>query len=177
MVGWLHLGMQEINRTDFYWEKKPWSFAENKLKLSNPKMNYLNLIISFKNFFFFSKLAKYFVLPLSSWCTSLWRLFPNTHFLALLTQDRIYHHMKSKSKQSDETNCKCFDCPWTHFSLEMLKNSGYLSQVGGENEPVSPMMLQFALDQKAWPQTLASDQLFDLVLTHLKYSILSCRDI
>lgn len=59
----------------------------------------------------------------------------------------------------------------------MLKNSGYLSQVGGENETVSPMMLLFALDQKPWPQTLASDQLFDLVLTHLKYPILSCRDI
>lgn len=59
----------------------------------------------------------------------------------------------------------------------MLKNSGYLSQVGGENEPVSPIMLQFALDQKAWPQTLASEQLFDLVLTHLKYPILPCRDI
>lgn len=49
--------------------------------------------------------------------------------------------------------------------------------MGGENEPTSPVMLLFALHQKPWPQTLASDQLFDLVLTHLKFPILSCRNI
>lgn len=39
------------------------SFAENKLKASKPKMNYLNRIISFRSFFFFSKLNNILLYP------------------------------------------------------------------------------------------------------------------
>lgn len=62
MVGWLHLRVREINRTNIYRKK---NFSENKLKASKSKVNYCNHIILLRNFFPISKLTKYFALPLS----------------------------------------------------------------------------------------------------------------
>lgn len=54
----------------------------------------------------------------------------------------------------------------------MLKNFGCLAQVGGESKTPSPTMLAV----RPRPETLSSDQLFDLALTHLKYPDRSCGD-
>lgn len=55
----------------------------------------------------------------------------------------------------------------------MLKNFGCLSHAGGESETPSPTMLAVC----PRPEILASDQLFGLAVTHLKYPDLSCGDI
>lgn len=55
----------------------------------------------------------------------------------------------------------------------MWKNFGCLSQLGGNSEAPSSTMLSV----HPRPETLATDQLFDLALTHLKYPDLSCGEI